>query len=306
MKKDDIRQRLLRIIRMILEYPYGYNKQQISTLCNVSIDTVERDLVAIENAGFTIYKDDKRQYAFAGEKPLEQLKELIYFTEEEQNLLQLVVDRYAPYIQRVQAEKLKRKVTMIYDYRRLGYAHLRRPYLDKIDLLKKALKERRQVFLINYHSSHSNVVSNRLVECFLVLPSEDIIQAFDIDKNELRHFRLSRIGRIQLSSRKWQFESMHRPQKTDPFRIVDDLQVWVHLRLKVGGYNELVERFPATAPYTLPAADQPDVYDFQCEVNHKFLGLSNFILGSYHQIVEIVEPESLLDHLRKTIGKMNF
>lgn len=304
-KEYGIKLRLLRIMRALIENPNGYNKQRLAEMCKVSTDTIERDLNAISDAGFTIYKDANRCYAFAGEKPYQQLKELIYFTDDEQMLLLRAINREAPYLTSAQAEKLRNKVTNLYDYRRLGYTHLRKPYLDKIDLLKQAKEEKRQVELQDYHSSNSNVITNRQVECFLILPAEDILQAFDIEKQELRHFRLSRINRVKILPNPWQHEPRHLPIATDPFRIVDAQQIPVHLRLKVGAYNELIERFPATAQHTL-VASEPDTYDFQCPVNHRFLGLTNFILGFYHQLVEIVYPESLLQHLRNEKNKMNF
>lgn len=306
MEKDSMRLRLPALIRALLEYPYGYTKQQLAKMFQVSDDTIERDIAAIGSVGFTIHKDKNRRYAFAGEKPLKQLKELLYFNEEEQKQLLESIDRHAPYMARAQAEKLKHKVASLYDYRRLGFAHLRRPYLDKIDLLQLARKEKRQIDLVNYHSSNSNKISDRRVECFLVLPAEDILQAYDLDRQELRHFRLSRIGRVEVLPQRWQYEHLHQARATDPFRIVDNNQVMVHLRLKVGAYNELVERFPATLAHTLPAADKPDVYDFQCNVNRGFLGLTNFILGFYHQLVEVVAPESLIEHLRKEVERMKF
>ena len=306
MEKVDIRRRLLRLMMALLEHPFGYTKQQLARLCQVSTDTIERDLDALDNAGFTVCKNDNRCYAFAGEKPLKQLKELVYFNEDEQNLLAQAIDHFARYMQRAQAEKLKRKVVDLYDYRRLGFAHLRRPYLDKIGLLRQSVEEKRQVTLVNYHSSNSNRIGDRRVECFLVLPPEDILQAYDLDRQELRHFRLSRVGRVEFLPQKWAYEHHHQIRRTDPFRIVDDNQVWVHLRLKVGAYNELIERFPATLANTFPAADEPDVYDFQCNVNRGFLGLTNFILGFYHQLIEVVTPDSLIEHLRAEVERMRF
>ena len=47
-------------------------------------------------------------------------------------------------------------------------------------------------------------------------------------------------------------------------------------------------------------------YDFYGMVNHKFYGLTNFILGNYHSKIEIIEPESLVIHLRETVKNMGF
>jgi predicted DNA-binding transcriptional regulator YafY len=145
-----------------------------------------------------------------------------------------------------------------------------------------------------------------LVEPFQVSVKEDILHAFEVEKKAIRHFRISRIERVELQGMAWQHESQHYVTATDPFRIVNDHKVRVHIRLKVGGYNELIERFPLTQAYLQPSADEMGVYDFECNVNEKFFGLTNFILGYHEHIVEIIEPESLIEHIRRHIGKINF
>jgi hypothetical protein len=73
----------------------------------------------------------------------------------------------------------------------------------------------------------------------------------------------------------------------------------------VGAYNELLERFPLTKAY-VEESEVPGMFDFQCKVNRGFLGLSNFILGFFHQKIEVVEPEELKEHLREAVRGMNF
>jgi hypothetical protein len=55
-----------------------------------------------------------------------------------------------------------------------------------------------------------------------------------------------------------------------------------------------------------PSADEADFFDFECKVNESFFGLTNFILGYHEHIVEIVEPESLIKHIKNHIGRINF
>ena len=296
--------RLLRIMQALLDRPYAYTKRQLADQYAVDPDTIKNDFSAFNNAGFLVRYDEKYRYAFVEDKPYKQLKDLLHFSEEDQLLLMQAIDHIAAHTTR--GKKLKSKLGSLYDYHRLGYSYLRKPYLSKVDSLLQAKKEKRQVILQDYRSSNSNIVSDRLVEPFHPSPPDDTLQAFDVEKQELRHYRISRITRVRLQEETpWQFEKRHVVLPTDPFRIVDPIQVLVHLRLKVGAYNELIERFPQTKAYIDEAAED-EIYDFQCMVNHKFLGLTNFILGFHHQLVEILEPESLLDHLRAEVAKMTF
>lgn len=297
------RTRIAMIIKILAESPFFYTRKKLAANLGVSADTVKDDMAAINHAGLLTVQDTKYRYGFVHEKPYKQLKELLHFTEEDQALLYRAIDQIAPSDER--ARNLKRKLTSLYDFKRLGHAYLRKPYLTKVDLLMQAKVEKRQVRLVNYSSSNSNEVRDRVVEPFHPSPPDDTLQAYDVEKQDLRHFRISRITRVEVFDTPWQHEGSHNILPTDPFRIVDKKQIMVCLRMKVGAFNELVERFPLTRSYILET-EEPDVYEFQCMVNHEFKGLTNFILGFHHQLVEIVSPDALIEHLRKEVKKMGF
>jgi predicted DNA-binding transcriptional regulator YafY len=187
-----------------------------------------------------------------------------------------------------------------------GSEHWRRPYLTKFQLLEQAREQKVQVVLLSYRSSNSNAISDRRVEPFYARIEEDTVQAYDVDKSMLRHFRISRIRRIRMTDTPWSNEAEHKVLATDPFRIVDDHQKMVHLRLKVGAYNELVERYPLTKAFIQEDAEQDNRYDFQARVNHQFKGLTNFILGFHHQVIEVVAPVELKRHLEQERERMRF
>lgn len=265
--------------------------------------TIRGDFTAFANADLVLERDTRNRYGFVESKPLMQLQNLLHFTEEDQLLLEEAIDSLAG--KSAHAERLKRKLASLYDFRKLGLSYLRKPHLGKIDTLIEAKSQRRSVILRDYRSSNSNVVSDRKVEPFHISPPEDILHAFDLGSRQLRHYRISRFTRVQLLDEEWAHESRHIVMPADPFRIVDSNQVNVHLRMRVGAYNELVERFPVTKAY-LQEAEEPDVYDFQCMFNHKFLGLSNFILGNFHQVIEVLEPDGLIQLLNEEAKGMRF
>lgn len=288
---------------MLIERPFGYTKQQLAERLGVSRDTITGDFEAIEFAGFFLRRDGKFRYAFVQDRPLKQLQDLLHFSAEDQSLLHQAIDSLPATTERQQ--NLKAKLNALYDFRLLGHAYLRKPYLTKVDLLLQAKSEKKLVVLEGYRSSNSNTISDRLVEPFHISPPDDTVQTFDSDKRTVNHFRISRIGRVKILEDGWQHEGHHNIRHTDPFRIVGNNQVMVHLRLGLGAYNELIERFPMAKGHIEPAHEE-GVYDFQCPVNDRFLGLSNFILGFYHQGIEIITPESLRVFLREEVGKMRF
>ncbi|MEL7119928.1 MAG: WYL domain-containing protein [Bacteroidota bacterium] len=294
--------RILRVLKAIAEYPFHYTKKDLAQKYGCTPRTISNDFETIENVGYELSIDDNYRYELKANKSYKQLKDLLHFTEADQVLLHQAIDQIAPYTQ--SGQQLKKKLASLYDFRKLGYSYLRKPYLKKVDKLEQAEKQEKVIILKDYRSSNSNNIEDRKVECFHYSPPDDTLQAYDLDRNDLRHFRISRILRIEVTDQHWQHKKRHIVLPTDVFRIVDPKQVQVHLRIKVGAYNELIERFPQTKAAILQDEEEEDVYDFQCKVNHRFFGLTNFILGFHHQMVEIIEPESLKEHLRKQIAEM--
>lgn len=295
--------RLLQIMQMLLDQPNTYTMNQLAERLGCSKDTIKNDFEAFRNAGFLLRYDKRWRYAFAESKPYKQLKDLLHFSEEDQYLLEQAIDYIEGSTDRI--EKLKQKLSSLYDYHRLGHSYLRKPYLTKVDLLYQAKEEKKVVTLRDYRSSNSQRISDRRVEVFHISPPDDMVHTYDLERSDLRHFRISRIRRVELTGISWQHENHHTIKLTDPFRIVDSNQIMVHLKLSVSAYNELIERYPLTKG-RIEEASEPDIFDFQCMVNHKFFGLTNFILSQHHQRVEVLQPESLLVHLREAVENMEF
>lgn len=308
----------MRVFRALQEQPYRYTKTQLAELYGVSKDAIDGDFKAIRNADFELDYDNKYRYAFAADQPFENLKELLQLEDADQLRLLRALQQVDEPSNKLLS--LKKRLSAIFGNRQdypgaadapaavstPGPEHWRRPYLTKFQLLEQARQQKVQVVLLDYRSSNSNAVKDRLVEPFHVMMEDDTVQAYDVDKQMLRHFRISRIRRIRMTEIPWAHESAHQVLATDPFRIVDDRQVLVHLRLKVGAYNELVERYPLTKAFIQEDAELEHVYDFHCRVNHKFYGLTNFILGFHHQVIEVIAPEELKRHLERERERMRF
>lgn len=295
--------RLLRVLRALVDHPFGYTKNQLAQKYGVASDTIKSDITAIRNAGFILEFDNQYRYGFRENKEYKQLKDLLHFNEDEQLLLTQAIDQIS--VHTPTGERLRRKLGSLYNFQRLGHAYLRKPYLNKIDALLEAKEGKKVVVLKNYRSTNSNLVNDRIVEPFHPSPPDDVLHAFDTEQKAIRHFRISRFDRVVLTDQDWKYTNMHHVANTDAFRILDDEQVMVHLRMKVGGYNALVETFPKTKAYIEPS-ETKDVFDFQCMVNRGFLGISSFLLGHYEQIIEVLEPEGLILHLNEQIKTMKF
>ncbi len=296
--------RLLCVLKNLLEQPYYYKLKALATQYGVSLDSIKKDIRELRDADFIVESDNRHRYYIAPNKSLEYLEEVLFFTEPEKEFLLEALTKANALDKRL--EKIRAKLETIYDVSKLGSSLFSKTFLNKANLLEQAKKQKRVVQLVNYRSTMSSKVSNRLVEPFNVSTKDDILHAFDVDKKVIRHFRISRIEKVKVQDQAWQYETKHHSAATDPFRIVNDQQVFVHLKLRTGALNELIERFPLAQAYIQPCAEHDDIYDFACKVNDEFLGITNFIMGYFEHIESIIEPESLIEHIRAKSGEIKF
>ncbi len=303
---DNSRTRILRLLLLLLEQPNIYNKEQIVAKLGTSSSTIDTDFQILRSLGINLEFSPKPQYRYSIvlSKAYSNLNHLLHFSQDELEDLYQSVEAMA--ISDKRKNHLKGRLSTQYNFKRLGYANLREPNLEKLDNLQKAINEQKRVWLMGYSSSSSNTVANRLVEPFKLDLELDTVHTFDVEKKKLSHFKITRAASVKVEEESsWAFKTEHYVRQIDPFGIVNDNQINIHLRLKVGARNELLERFPVTRRYILDSS-RPKQYDFQCMVNAEFLGLTNFILGFYHQGIEIIEGTGLRAALRKAVSDMDF
>ncbi|MGB1217135.1 MAG: helix-turn-helix transcriptional regulator [Saprospiraceae bacterium] len=297
------KENVLRLLILIAENPFFYTKKGLSRKMNdMSVSTIDDYFRDIRNVGFVLDCDRQYRYGFKVEGHFEHIQNLLLFTKEDRGLLAHTIDQIE---KGKRGESLKRKLNGLYDFKKLGHEFLRTPYLKKLDRLQEAKGNKLLVVLEDYTSSNSNTISNRVVEPFHIDPEADMLHSFDVKSKKVRHFRISRFKRVQILDMKWESRIEHPVAKTDPFRIVHNNQVPVHIRFNIAARNELLERFPLTRQYIMEA-EEKGFFDLQCSVNSKFYGLGNFIIGFHHWNIEVLSPDSLIDHLNERVEKMKF
>jgi predicted DNA-binding transcriptional regulator YafY len=295
------RERSLQILFAIVESPFRYTIKQLAEQYEVDESTIKKDFKAFRNARFDLVFDKHYRYALSAEKKYDNLRELLIFTKKEEDILTAALQKLGTNDKAV--EKLQKKLSRVYDVSKMNNV-FDKNFLTKMDLLEKAIQDKKVVVLKDYHSTNSSTVRNRTVEVFSISAEDDIVHAFDLEDKNIKHFRISRISKLDISQIDWTHQGSHHLQSTDCFRIHDNKQVSVHLRIKVGAYNQLLEQYPTARTFLKPTSETPDAYDFQCKVNHRFFGLSNFIMGNYRDIEAIYEPESLIEYVEAEARKL--
>lgn len=296
------KKRILEVLRTLIESPSFYTKKKLAEIYNVNPDTISRDFEDLRNAGFALTQDNNYRYSIAAEKISEQIKDLILISDKEKKLISDALQD----IPVLEKNRIISKLETLSNIPRLGNVIFTKPYLAKVNLLKKACDDKQKVVLSNYKSTNSNSHSDRIVEPFHIVPEDDILHAFDLDRNDIRHFRLSRIDSVLQLDDDWEHEGKHYVAATDIFKITNKEQVKIHIRLKTGGYNELIERYPIAKAYLSPSPHNPGTYDLECLVNRKFFGLQNFLLGYHEYVDEIIENDELRSHMKDLKQKLNY
>lgn len=85
------------------------------------------------------------------------------------------------------------------------------------EIIRNAIKEKKQVVLYGYSSANSNVIGDRHVEPYEFVCNGDAILCYDMDKKAVRQFKLSRISDIRVTKDPWKNEEKHVVAKTDIF-----------------------------------------------------------------------------------------
>ena len=293
------RERCIRVLLRILRNPYRFTLRELSTYYGHSTtDALKDDIEQLRRAGMhvDIKRFDNYRYAILPDREFKELDYLQPLTDEDRAKINRALD----YISEKDKFYLSKKLNSLYDFQQLGLRALRRPALDRIDKLESARKQKKQAVLVGYRSN-SGSIRNRIVEPFHIDVELDTVQALNIEESPPanKHFLLSRIERVQILEERWQFEELHGYQKTDVFRIANNKQVLVQLRLNVYAYNVLVGSYPKSLSEITPGS-QPLTYEFQSMVNEDFIGLTNFILGNAaHARIEILRPERLKDKINE-------
>lgn len=295
------RERIIRILIKLLAHPYRYTRRDLANEFNDGqIEAINGDIRELKYADIGLHQEENPPYrlAIVPDRRLKELQRLMPLTEEERARVRAILSRE---LSAKDALYYNNKLDSLYDFQKLGLRALRRPELEKIDRLEMAKKTKKQVILEKYRSN-SNTIRDRRIEPFHIDPELDTLQAYEPDKQKANHFKLSRIERVVPTEEDWTCEEKHHYKYTDVFRIADDQQEYVQLRLDVWGYNALLEAFPKARAEITPGAE-PDTFVFEAKVNAQFLGLINFIMGNADHVV-ILNPERLKVKIREEAKKI--
>ncbi|HNX44488.1 MAG TPA: WYL domain-containing protein [Bacteroidales bacterium] len=287
-------ERMLNLL-LTLSGSRNFTLAQLSERFSMSERTLMRYLATFRNVGFIVECRDGAYSIPRVEKPFKSIGDLLHFSEEEAYILTNAIHSIDD--NNLLKTNLVNKLYSLYNFDRVAETVVKPENISTVHNLISAIREKKQVLLRRYRSSHGNLVRDRLVEPFDFTTNYQFVWAFEPESRCCKLFKTSRIGEVQALDKGFENEAYHEKEPMDVFRISSKEQVRVILRLSLRAYNLLLEEYPLAEKYVTATDD--NLWQFDGQVCG-FEGVGRFVMGLCDE-TEVVEPEELKDYLRKKI-----
>ena len=285
--------RIIRLIRILADRP-SKTALELVKILEVSRKTVYRDLDSIEKLGYLLDKDERDAY-FIFEA--DQSESTSFEPEELQLLNQLIgaIEGKNPL-----KESLRKKLFLSSALVPLSEELMDMHLAKIVHRLSNAIEDNKQCRLIHYRSASSDVPQNCLIEPISLTKNNEQLAAFDLDKQEMRHFKLKRIEDVEILE--MACSHINTTITTDIFGFPAEKSILVKLLLSTRAYQLLIEEFPDARPFTSHETDKSKRnYRFVYEAR-SLVGIGRFILGLPGEIV-VDSPVELKEYLKKRISE---
>jgi len=264
------------------------------------LETSERNvhklIKGLRAAGFSIPRPIAGYYSLTSlPKGMSSVGNMLYFTQEEADILGRAI--YSIHPNHALKESLLRRLHCFMK-KTLAPETLADNFMGHIiKELQRGINERKQVCLLQYRSSSSNKMSDRLVEVFFMDDACTRITAYDLNDEKCKSFMTSRCGNVQVLDRPFQYARHHKHLKTDAFRFSGDIAYTIQLQLDTLARNLLTEEYPVTRSKILKQNEDTFIYQDQV---YDLKGVGRFVLGLYKHI-HILEGDELKEYVLKSL-----
>lgn len=254
-------------------------------------------LESFRDWGFIVEKSG-RCYSIDRESPyLKRLFETINFTEEEALTLLSILNKVGE--ENALAQRVRYKLNCFYDFHILDNPALRERVAHCVSVLYDAIKRKRVVKIMDYASPHSDTVSDRVVEPFLLLNDNNDVRCYELSSGENKTFKLSRMRDVIMLDLSWSHEARHKQVFTDIFMFSGEERFPVAVRLDRLAYQVFVEEYPRATHAVTP--EDSAHYVLRTEVV-SYRGIGRFVLGLYDH-VEVLGDEGFQAYVRETLRR---
>lgn len=289
-------ERMLRLMKMLASNK-NYTIDELAERLGISYRSIYRYIDTFKDSGFVVEKLHSNVYRL-GKMPkgYVDLKDLIYFSEEEAYIVNSLINS----LDSTNALKinLKKKLSAVYNSTSIIDYVQKKDIAEHIEILGKAMREKKAVILKGYESSHSGEISDRWIEPFEFTTNCIDIWGYDLEKKENKVFKISRIEKVKALDEGWTKEDKHRKSKTDCFRISSYEQTPVKLELSMMAKNLLIEEYPLAEQ---DIRKEGDKWILETMVSG-MEGVGRFVIGLAQEI-KVIDSPALENYIRNFVSK---
>ena len=283
-------ERMLRLMKMMAGNR-NYTIDELAEKLGTSYRSIYRYIDTFKDCGFVVNKVRSNVYKLGKlPKSYVELKNLIYFSEEEAYVVNGLINSLDA--TNMLKANLKKKLSAVYDSTSIVKYVQKSEIAEHIEQLGEAIRSKRKVILKAYESAHSQEVADRFIEPFELTTNCIDVWGFDLEKQENRVFKISRIGKVCLLQDSWSNEESHQTSKTDCFRISSFEQSPVKLELSLMAKSLLVEEYPLAE---MDLRHEDDKWILETMVSG-MEGVGRFVLGLLNEI-KIIDSPALEDYI---------
>lgn len=278
-------ERLLRLMVIMTGNTNSTIEDFANTLKTTS-RSVYRYIDTIRSCGFIVEKVRSNVYRL-GKMPrgAVDFSKLIYFSEEEAYIVNSMIQNLDNTSQL--KKNLQKKLAAVYEYVIPAEIICNKTVSAKVETLGSAIFNKKQVILKDYESANSGHVHNRLIEPFAFSANYIDIWGYDLEKEENRVYKVSRIGDVEMTAESWTHEDSHRKVESDCFRMNGEDDIRVKLYLSLRAKNLLIEEYPL-AEKDLKFKEER--WTLETTV-HDLAGVGRFVIGLADEIDISDSPE---------------
>lgn len=297
--RHDKLERELNLLLMLTEN-HNYTVEDICSRQQISRRNFYYYLEFFRLSGFKV-EHQKPFYRIRKDSPFfQKIDEIVHFTEDEAITMRRILDLTND--QSVQVERLRRKLDRLYDLQILDNVEMKEQQAHILSMFYEAIKLKQAVKLMGYSSPHSNTISDRIVEPFLLMNGNREVRCYELSSDMNKTFKLSRMQNVQLLDVAWENEERHRQMFTDVFMFSGEQHFMVTLLMGRLSTSVLHEEYPKADKYV----QQEDDSHWRAEIPVcSFIGIGRFVLGLFEDI-EVLGCDEFKNYLKEKIHKLYF
>lgn len=284
--------RVLQLMKLMTDND-SYTINDLARKLDTTYRSVYRYIDTFKDAGLAVVKHGPGIYSLESVgKQMADISKLVMFSEEEGRIVNNLIDSLDN--SNSLKRDLKRKLSSIYKSTSLGEFVSNKSTAKHVEYLGEAMEKKKVAILHGYQSPHSGTSRDRIVEAYDFTSNLVDVWCLDLEDKTNKIFKISRIGKVEILERPWEYESWHEKNEVDIFRMSGKRTIPVTLELGLQAKNLLLEEYPM-AEKDLVKGKNGEVL-LKTKVSD-LAGVGRFVMGLAHDIKVKNSPE-LMEYLR--------